>query len=454
MAFNINPGKQQFSATAAQTVFTFNFAIFAGTDLKVYKTLAGAVANDITDLLTLTTHYTVSINGTLGGTVTLLSGASLNDTITVVRSLLIARTTDYVTNGDLYAEILDLDQDYQTYLVLDQNVQLERAIIVPESLASIDLNIPAPVANSYLRWNVTANALENDTSIPNDVVTTTANVALTNADVISTHADVIAASASATSSQLLAWEAEAEKLTADSYATEPENVFVKTYVSDGDGTFTATNTSEYSALHWSSKALINANFAPTIHGATSKVTPVDADEIPIVDSASTFGLKKLTWANLKTTLGVLFAPLASPALTGTPTAPAATVVNQLITMGSIIEKTVASIGYGTGAGGTVTQATSKSTSVTLNKPCGQITMNNAALAANTAVRFTLNTTLLAPTDTIIINFASTIGNVDTNYNLSWSVGTNSVNITLKNVSAGSLSEAVVINFAVIKGVTA
>jgi hypothetical protein len=45
-----------------------------------------------------------------------------------------------------------------------------------------------------------------------------------------------------------------------------------------------------------------ANVASTIHAATSKTTPVDADEIPIADSAASFGLKKLTFANLKATL--------------------------------------------------------------------------------------------------------------------------------------------------------
>jgi hypothetical protein len=36
-----------------------------------------------------------------------------------------------------------------------------------------------------------------------------------------------------------------------------------------------------------------------LHNATSKTTPVDADEIPLIDSASSFSLAKLTWANLK-----------------------------------------------------------------------------------------------------------------------------------------------------------
>jgi hypothetical protein len=67
------------------------------------------------------------------------------------------------------------------------------------------------------------------------------------------------------------------------------------------------------------------------HAATSKTTPVDADELPIVDSASSFSLKKLTWGNLKATLKAYFdgiyANLSSPALTGTPTAPTATAGN-------------------------------------------------------------------------------------------------------------------------------
>lgn len=42
--------------------------------------------------------------------------------------------------------------------------------------------------------------------------------------------------------------------------------------------------------------------APGTHAATSKTTPVDADELPLVDSAASNLLKKLTWANLKATL--------------------------------------------------------------------------------------------------------------------------------------------------------
>ena len=50
----------------------------------------------------------------------------------------------------------------------------------------------------------------------------------------------------------------------------------------------------------------DADIAADTHTATSKGTPVDADELPLVDSAASNILKKLTWANLKATLKSYF----------------------------------------------------------------------------------------------------------------------------------------------------
>ncbi len=49
-----------------------------------------------------------------------------------------------------------------------------------------------------------------------------------------------------------------------------------------------------------------ADVAGATHAATGKTTPVDADELPLVDSAASNVLKKLTWANLKATLKTYF----------------------------------------------------------------------------------------------------------------------------------------------------
>ena len=107
------------------------------------------------------------------------------------------------------------------------------------------------------------------------------------------------------------------------------------------------------------------------------------------------------------------------------------------------------LGYTAAAQGTVTQATDKSTAVTLNKSAGRITMNNAALAAATNVSFTLNNSFISSNDVLIVTLSGGIATAGT-YNC-WvnSMSAGSASITLRNISAGSLSEAVVINFALI-----
>jgi hypothetical protein len=56
----------------------------------------------------------------------------------------------------------------------------------------------------------------------------------------------------------------------------------------------------------------DATVAAAIHGATGKTTPVDADEVGLVDSADSNKLKKLTWANIKATLKTYFDGLYAP----------------------------------------------------------------------------------------------------------------------------------------------
>lgn len=105
------------------------------------------------------------------------------------------------------------------------------------------------------------------------------------------------------------------------------------------------------------------------------------------------------------------------------------------------------LGYTAAGQGTVTQLTSKSTAVTLDKPAGQITMNNASLGATTNVTFTLNNSYISANDVIVLNVN---GGTTAAYNVYTSVlGAGSASITLRNITAGALSEAVVLNFALI-----
>lgn len=107
------------------------------------------------------------------------------------------------------------------------------------------------------------------------------------------------------------------------------------------------------------------------------------------------------------------------------------------------------IGYAAAAQGTVTQLTDKSTGVTLNRSAGQITMSNATLNATTNVSFTLTNSTISAKDVIIVNVAGGVAS-NVTYNC-WVSGhtTGSCSFVLRNISAGNLSEAVVLNFAVI-----
>jgi hypothetical protein len=111
------------------------------------------------------------------------------------------------------------------------------------------------------------------------------------------------------------------------------------------------------------------------------------------------------------------------------------------------------LGYSrdTGTGGTVTQATNKSTPVTLNKACGEITMNGAALSAGAIVSFTLTNSEIAATDVLILNHVTT--GTRGAYGLNAQCQAGSAVIYVRNNSAGSLSEAIVIRYALIKGST-
>ena len=109
-------------------------------------------------------------------------------------------------------------------------------------------------------------------------------------------------------------------------------------------------------------------------------------------------------------------------------------------------------GFNTGQGGTQSQSSSKSTTVTLDKITGEITTDAAALAANTSVSFTLSNSLIASTDHIIVTHIS--GGTLGAYNITAIASTGSATITIRNMTSGPLSEALVLKYTVIKSVTA
>lgn len=123
--------------------------------------------------------------------------------------------------------------------------------------------------------------------------------------------------------------------------------------------------------------------------------------------------------------------------------------------GNALTSTVstAANGYATGAGGAVTQITSASTGVTLSKPCGQITTVALTTAAAAEERFTVTNTLVAATD--VIALSTTYNGAGTPMLSVVNVAAGAFDIVITNVhAANALNAVMVINFAVIKSVSA
>lgn len=116
------------------------------------------------------------------------------------------------------------------------------------------------------------------------------------------------------------------------------------------------------------------------------------------------------------------------------------------TTGNVLA-TGGALGYGMGAGGSVVQATSKSTGVTLNKPSGQITMHSASLAVGASVEFSLVNSFLSTTDGLVVNPSGFTG-----YSVEVAYFNTPTEVVIRVTNKGATrSDAVIVLFRVIKG---
>lgn len=119
-----------------------------------------------------------------------------------------------------------------------------------------------------------------------------------------------------------------------------------------------------------------------------------------------------------------------------------------VTIGTNLVTKGGYLGYIAGAGGSVTQATSKLTGVTLNKPTGRIIMNNSSISNGSVNGFTFTNSYIAANDILVINHIT--GGTDCAYIINARCFSGGANITLRNMSGGALADAVELEYAVIK----
>jgi len=149
-----NTPRDQYTATGGQTVFPYTFEIAAAGDIKVLQN--GTLLNQGAGA----GEYAVSGVGVdSGGNVTLVTGATVGDIITIYRDMAYERLTSYTNAGDFLAADLNNDFD-RLWLALQQNGgELDgRVLIAPNTdPTSIDMTIPdkATRLGKLLKFNAT-----------------------------------------------------------------------------------------------------------------------------------------------------------------------------------------------------------------------------------------------------------------------------------------------------------
>lgn len=140
------------AGNGVSTVFAYNFKVLAEADMEV--SVDGVVK-------TLTTDYTLSGVGTDSGNVTFLVPPADLSIVVRRRNMSYTRSVDYQDQGELPTDTLDDDQDAPILMIQQLDERQGRSITVPPESSGVDLELPAPTALSYLRWNALATALEN-----------------------------------------------------------------------------------------------------------------------------------------------------------------------------------------------------------------------------------------------------------------------------------------------------
>jgi hypothetical protein len=264
---NITSGP--YTGNGLGAVFAYTFRVADATELKVFQTAAGASTST---LLTLTTDYTVTGVGSSVGTIVLVAGNLETGGKIFIRSDYTAtQDTSFRSQGTFSAGIHEAAFDKATRLIQQLLEARNRSFLFAEDTTATEpTTIAQPIEGHTLVWDSAGDLVNTENTLAASLVlaagsaTTSAGSATDSAgsatasagsatdsagSAAASQVSRLASGASATDAQLKAWIAEAKALTSQSYAIEPSYVVVKSYSSDGDGTFTATATTEYSALH-------------------------------------------------------------------------------------------------------------------------------------------------------------------------------------------------------------
>jgi len=184
----LNIPRNQYTASANQTVFAIGFEFYQVADVKVYKN-GTLLSYDATP----TTSSTYSIAGTsntsdeayefgAGGTVTLGAGASANDSIVIIRDLVVQRTQDFSASGAFDITALNTQLDTMTSMIAERETQSDRSIKLADTdTVSATLTLPNKATRASKMLEFDANGSVATTISTSGLQTLAANVTNINA---------------------------------------------------------------------------------------------------------------------------------------------------------------------------------------------------------------------------------------------------------------------------------
>jgi hypothetical protein len=296
--------RSQYTATSGQTVFTVPFEFFENSDLKVYKN---------STLLTLTTNYTVTGAGvTNGGSITLVSGATAGDIVTIVRDVPVKRVTDFPTSGPFNVEALNSDLDRLTAMVQQQEALDSRSLRLDQFDTPNTLNtLPAkadrigrvlqfnsstgqPEAGPTTSEIANAQTYASNASTSATAAASSASSASTSASNASTSATNAASSASSasTSASNASSSASAASTSASNASTSASNASTSATAAAGSASTASTQASNSSssasaaASSASAAATSASNAATSETNASSSASAASASQIAAAASAA------------------------------------------------------------------------------------------------------------------------------------------------------------------------
>ena len=160
-----NTPRDQYTATSGQTPFTYTFEITAEGDIAVLQN--GVLLN----LGTGAGEYAVTgVGSDTGGVVTLVTGATAGDIITLYRDMALNRLTAYTNGGDFLAADVNNDFD-RLWLALQQNTGVSARALVAPNTDPTDINMTIPGKTTRLGKLLQFNATTGNPEVVSPFIT-------------------------------------------------------------------------------------------------------------------------------------------------------------------------------------------------------------------------------------------------------------------------------------------